>query len=141
MGTFSIWHWLIVLIALIVLASPAIVIALASPVKTLRRMPYVWRILGAVVLIFALALILNGLIGEEPDPATAALGLIALPVELAVYVLVVLWSVHRIQATGLSRWWNLILCLPFVNLLWIVVLMVIPGRAATRGGAEDAVMG
>ncbi len=116
MGTFSIWHWLIVLM---VFAGPVIPIALANKDKTLTRLPYFYRIAGGLVL---------GILSEWSDNLSVVLIVVIVCIALAMWVLEYLWSVHRAQDIGWSKWWTLLFVLPGINLIYLLVILSRPSR-------------
>ena len=120
MGTFSIWHWLIVLI---VFVGPVIPIALANKDKTLARLPYFYRILALV----AVGLLL-GILSEWSDNLGVVLIVLIVCLVLAMWVLEYLWSVHRAQDIGWSKWWTLLFVLPGINLIYLLVILFRPSR-------------
>ena len=120
MGTFSIWHWLIVLI---VFVGPVIPIALANKDKTLARLLYFYRILALV----AVGLLL-GILSEWSDNLGVVLIVLIVCLVLAMWVLEYLWSVHRAQDIGWSKWWTLLFVLPGINLIYLLVILFRPSR-------------
>jgi len=120
-GTFSIFHWLIVL--LVILGIGILPIALASKSKTLARGPYALRTIPATVVMVLIA------------AASAELDYVVL-VNLVIWVLLLLWSVHRLQDIGWSRWWCLLSFLPFLGLLFWLALLFVPGKPQDESVAE-----
>lgn len=73
-----------------------------------------------------------------PWPMTGA-GLLADVALVVLAVSTLLWSVHRVQDIGWSKWLCLLFALPLVNVgLWLILLCV-PGRE--RGGEVTAAAG
>jgi hypothetical protein len=118
MGSPSIWHWLIVL-ALALIVVP---IALASQQKMLGRKAYALRT-GPLFVAGALVSLFN------------SLQLLLAIITLVGSVFVILWSVHRTQDIGWSRWLNLLFLVPLGGIVWWIVLMAAPSRA--RGEAAN----
>jgi hypothetical protein len=121
MGSFSIWHWLIVL-AIFALV-PLVPILAASPKKTLTRKPYALRTIGVYVAMFVIGFIL-GVVGGDAGSGISFL------LNLILGILIVLWSVHRVQNIGWAKWWCLLLFVPLVGLIFWLVLLFAPGRQA-----------
>lgn len=121
MGTFSIWHWAIVLAFFALYVVPVVA---ADPSKTMARKPYALRTLGFFIAIVVVNAIAGG-IGNE----AAIIGLI-LGAPLAVFM--VLWSVHRTRDIGWSKWWCLLFLIPFVGLIFWLVLLFKPGRKGVQ---------
>ena len=118
MGTFSIWHWLIVLSVLAANVAP---IKLANKGKTLTRLPYFFRFLILVVV----AVFLKSL-GGTSDRIEIVFGILATIIVMAVFGM--LWAVHRVQDIGWSKWWSLLLLVPAANLIYLLALLLWPGR-------------
>jgi len=137
MGTFSIWHWIIVLVFIGV---PVTAIAFANGHKTLSRLPYFWRTLGVWAANLGLWFVADGLPDTASDQTMAATILVFCIVALILGVLETLWSVHRIQEIGGSKWWSLLLWVPAVNLIYIAFLIFYPGQATVEPSGEDAAM-
>jgi hypothetical protein len=112
------WHGLLALTQLAVLI---ISIACAGPNKTLTRIPYAIRTIGFFV--FAVALLLAGFIYE----ISLGGGVGIFVVVIGASALYVLWSVYRTQDIGWSRWWNLLLFIPITHLVWVIILIIMPG--------------
>ncbi len=122
MGTFSIWHWLIVLC---ILAANVVPIKIASKDKTLTRLPYFFRILILVVV----AVFLKSL-GGTSDRIEIVFGILATTIVVTVFG--TLWAVHRVQDIGWSKWWSLLLLVPPANLIYSLALLLWPGRGYGR---------
>lgn len=122
MGTFSIWHWLIVLM---VYVGPVIPIALASESKILARLPYFYRILAIFVPV-VVGLVL-GILRELSNSLGMVLIIVIVCGTLAMSVLNYLWSVHRAQDIGWSKWWTLLFVVPGINLIYFLVILFQPG--------------
>jgi hypothetical protein len=120
MNGLSIWHWGIIIVWLGLLLIP---IVSADPNKTLPRKGYVFRSIGFIALITIGSIISNAL----PGPVDSALLLVA---ALIGATLIYLWSVHRTQDIGWSRWWNLLFLMPVISLGWWIILMARPTRRA-----------
>lgn len=121
MGTFSIWHWLIVLVGFVIV--PVTTITLAKKEKSLARLPYLYRIIG----LLAAGLVIR-FVGEQTDNPGAAIPMVF--VALCVWILQYLWMVHRTQDIGWSKWWVLLTTIPLVNLVYGLVILFVPGRRA-----------
>lgn len=116
MGGLSILHWLI---AAAWISSVVIPVAAADSHKTMTRRTYLMHSLGIVALVligFGIAHVLAS------EIAYAVVSLAALVGTIFVY----LWSVHRTQDIGWSRWVNLLFLLPTVSLAWWIILMAKP---------------
>ncbi|MGD1879144.1 MAG: DUF805 domain-containing protein [Kiloniellaceae bacterium] len=127
MGNFSIWHWLI-LIAVSGVLIGAIPIAFASPVRTLSRRPYALRTLAA----FLAMLVLSSLT-KSAGGGSAFLSIIDVIVSVVLWIQIVVWSVHRVNNIGWSKWWCLLILLPLVNIVfWFVLLFKIGEQRDAR---------
>ena len=107
MDPFNIWHWVIVLG---VFAVFSVFVVAANPRKKLARKPYALRTVGLFVAILVFSAIDSG-IGRS----LAGFG----------FCFMVLWSVHRAQDIGWSKWWCLLFVTPFVvvaPIFWLVLL-------------------
>jgi uncharacterized membrane protein YhaH (DUF805 family) len=116
--TISIWHWLIVLTWF---GAPILAIAVADREKTLSRNSYVVRTLGLFVGLVVVSVIAY-LISEAIGNGISALGGLVFTIFLA------LWSSHRSQEVGWSKWWSLLLMLPVVGLIFWVILLFKPSH-------------
>ncbi len=114
MGTFSVWHWLF---TLVIVAMPLL---MASKDKRLARLPYFYRVLALISVGFILG-VLSEVTG---NPGKAELFLIG----VGLWVLHLVWAVHRTQDIGRSKWWCLLLQVPVVNLVTLLVLLLWPSR-------------
>lgn len=121
MGTFSIWHWLIVLVYFVVV--PVTAIVLAKKDKTLARLPYLYRLIAIFVV---------GMAGKFVGEQTVNLGVfvVLVCVFLFMWLLQYLWAVHRTQDIGWSKWWVLLTIIPLVNVVYIFVILFVPRRKA-----------
>ena len=127
MGNFSIWHWLI-LIAVSGVLIGAIPIAFASPVRTLSRRPYALRTLAA----FMAMLVLSSPT-KSAGGGSAFLRIIDVIVSVVLWIQIVVWSVHRVNNIGRSKWWCLLILLPLVNIVfWFVLLFKIGEQRDAR---------
>ena len=100
MGTFSVWHWLIVLI---VLLSPAIGVLNAGKVGELERGAYALRIVVLFLLGMVLTVLFPGLFQEGTREAFFA-GLVGFVYNLVALFLYSRWSVHRLRNMGWYTW-------------------------------------
>ena len=110
-------------------------IAVANKNKTLARMPYALR---AVAWLVCTPVIVEFVTSQDPQwPAFIVLAII-----FGLGVLMSLWSVHRTQDMGVSKWWCLLMGLPAINLVFILALMVVrradPPRANAGGPATPS---
>jgi hypothetical protein len=114
MASFSIWHWAIIfaLIAVIVIS-----ILAANQRKQLARKEYITRSVGV-----GAAMMIASVVNQELFELIGLIG----------GVLFILWSVHRTQHIGWSRWWNLLHAIPFVGLVWWIILMATPKRTTPQ---------
>lgn len=118
MGTFPIWHLLIVLSFL---AANVVPIKLASKDKTLTRLPFFFRFL----ILVAVVVFLKSL-GGMFDSIEIVFGVLATVIVTAVFSM--LWAVRRVQDIGWPKWWCLLLLVPGVNLIYLLALLLWPGR-------------
>ncbi len=111
--TIGVWQIVMILGAICYLVSP---IVLASGTKRLQRGGYALR----SVAIFAVFIAGSFMVDTENDVlvlAGAFGGVVGLPLHL-------IWSVHRAQDAGLSKWLNLLQLVPLVGLgVWIFLLL------------------
>ncbi len=119
MGTFSIWHWLIVLF--FILLVPLVPILAASSSKTLTRKPYALRTIGAYAAMFGIAFAF----GAGGGGLGSGLGMV---INIVISILIILWSVHRTQDIGWSKWWCLLMFVPLVGLIFWLVLLFRAGK-------------
>ena len=112
MGSFSIFHWVIVLLLFIV---PIVLIILASADKTMSRGGFAIR----VIVMFAIATVV-GLVPYGDDLLIENLVITIMGLVFALITTV--WSVHRLNEIGWSRWWALLTWVPFVNFVMLAVL-------------------
>jgi uncharacterized membrane protein YhaH (DUF805 family) len=133
MGSFSIWHWIIfVFLPIAYCATVVIPIATASPEKRITRKRYAVRI--ASVFAFVLfALIL----GRMSGAFSAVVNLSALLIAWVLAVFVYIWSVHRTQDIGWSKWLNLLMMIPVVALVWWLIIMFTPTDAAVAPSRQS----
>lgn len=124
MGSFSIWHWIILLV---VLSSPVLPIFFANETKILARKSYAIRMIPLIIIG---ALMSEVMVYVEPTLAAV----LVLLVSLVMSVLGILWSVHRNQDIGVSKWWCLLLMIPFVNIVFILVLLFTRGQSSAEAG-------
>lgn len=117
MDTISTFLVVVVGVAIAVfLAIGALPIVMADRHKTLARGPYVQRVAG-VVAAFVAAYILQRV--STTEIAGFALGAVAA-------VFLTLWSVHRCQHLGWSRWCCLLFLVPLANLGLLLLLLIKP---------------
>ena len=123
MGTFSIWHWLIV-IAVVMLVGLVPILA-ASSKKTLARKAYALRTISA----YGAMLLIGFLAGATEGEAASSLlaSGVGLLMNLTLAILALVWSVHRVQDIGWAKWWCLLLFVPLVGLIFWLVLLFKPG--------------
>ena len=113
MGSFSIWHWIILAV---VVAVPLTLIAKVGSDARLARGPFAVRFLSLTGAIFVLSLLTTIL----PQQVGFVFALLMIPVIL-IGLWSVRWSAARFQDMGLSKWLTLLYWVPFVNflvLLW-----------------------
>ncbi len=101
-------------------------IVFADPQKRLTRKSYALRSLALFAGLTVALAGAGGLAGVAGQAVLVVLG--------AIYVtghtLILLWSVHRTNDIGASKWWNLLFVVPFASLVWWIVLLVRKGRPA-----------
>jgi uncharacterized membrane protein YhaH (DUF805 family) len=115
MGSFSIWHWLIVVAYIATVVVP---VAAASYEKRISRKDYAIRVaafFGAVIVLS----VVGQMIGDTGQIVALALGYV-----FAIFIYI--WSVHRTQDIGWSRWLNLLMIVPIVALIWWLILLFTP---------------
>ena len=120
MNSISIWNSALATPVMLIL-----VIAAADGRKRLTRQDYLIRsITTLLLLVLALGISLV-LPGEGAEVLFLLFGAVAA-------VLMVLWSVHRTQDLGWSRWWNLLHMVQPAGLIWWIILM-----AKERNASND----
>ena len=127
MGAVSIWHWLLVLMFVVPFTIGVVILGIVTASKTcdLGRMAYVMRI-GAA---FSLSVLIGALMQAVLDHgsvvhAVAIIGFVASC--LASLFLYARWSVHRLRNAGWSPWLGILVVVPFVNLLTLLFLCLLP---------------
>ncbi len=123
MGAFSIWHWLIIALGVVI---PVVTIALANRDKTLTRIHYVVRTVVANAVVVVLVFVIPSFL-QSADQALV-LNIAIMIVSLIVFILLTLWSVHRLRDIRWSRWIALIMGIPLGNLILMILLCCWPGR-------------
>lgn len=98
---------------------------LADRNRTLTRGGYLFRVaVSTVALIIAIYELVRSVGAAEPvSPVfafTFVVGLVLYP------IFSMLWSVHRTQDIGWSRWLNLMFLIPGVSFGWLIALLVVP---------------
>ena len=132
MGSFGIFHFAIILVFL---AAYIVPLALANTGKRMVRKPYAMRtVIGILALVVANVIV--PLVGEG-SAALVLLGLIILG-SAALSVFLVLWSAHRAQDIGWSKWWCLLFLVPIVGLVFWFVLLFKPGKATREDTISEA---
>lgn len=119
--TNGIWQLAMLAAALSVTLLPVV---LASAAKKKDRRAYAFRTVPLMALLVAVNMFVSRLSGIGALSAVAAALVVAA-------VFHVIWSVHRTNDAGLSRWWNVLITVPVVNLFWWVYLL---GRSSAPGG-------
>lgn len=110
-----------------VLSSPVLPIFFANETKILARKSYAIRMIPLIIIG---ALMSEVMVYVEPTLAAV----LVLVVSLVMSVLGILWSVHRTQDIGVSKWWCLLLMIPFVNIVFILVLLFTRGQSSAEAG-------
>lgn len=108
----DIWQVIVVLASL---ATAVLPVMIASGQKRLPRIGFAVRTLSAMVFITTASFFFVA------NNELVALG--SLVGSIGLWVLFILWSVHRAQDAGLSRWWCVLISVPVAGLiLWAVLL-------------------
>lgn len=126
MGSFSIWHWIIVAV---VLAVPLALIASVESEARLTRRPFAVRLLG----LMGVTIVLGMLVTILPQEIGVVFGLLMIPV-LLISIWSIRWSAARFQDMGLSKWLALLYWVPFANFL-VLLCQCLAGtrvQASTR---------
>ncbi len=111
--TTGVWQLALIVGVICYLVSP---IVLANRTKRLGRRDFAIRSVG----IFAVFLVGNFMVAAE-NAAIVLTGAFGILAGLPLYLI---WSVHRAQDAGLSKWLNLIQLIPLVGLgLWVLLLV------------------
>lgn len=134
MGSLSIWHWMVVFIILM----PIIPLFMASKVQVLGRQQYFRQIFASFALTigagFAGVMIPSALDNSDAYNFIGALGMLLVFVaSIALFCFIMLWSVYRIQDVGWSRWLNLLMFIPYLNMMWVIILMCVPSKSTASG--------
>ncbi len=117
MGSFSLWHWIIVLLIIFV---PLILIDRAR--TPLARKKYTLQVLTVLGILLLLNLIV-ALLGHPP------IFMMAVSLMGAIYGFILWrWVARRCLDIGRSKWWALLLYVPFVNILTIIALFFVASR-------------
>jgi hypothetical protein len=130
MGTFSIGHFLVLLLVLFIFLTPFF---FARQKRKLSRKPLAWRyaaVLAVAVIMAVVGEVLKDM-AAQPDPAKGLILAITLAtsvIQIVFGFLTLIWSIYRTQDIGWSRWMNLVLVVPLVNLAWMTVLLFNPGK-------------
>lgn len=134
MGTFSVWHWVIVF-TLIVILAPVLGIIMAGKEREIGRLAYAFRAGGVIFLsLVAQYLVRNSF---EIDPSNSAfVGLGILAINTLFLFLLARWSVHRLSEIGISRWAALFLIVPLLNIILVLSLCFLRGKEQ-RGHLGD----
>ena len=125
-GTFDIFDWVAVLTLVLITTVP---IYMASKEKTLTRGPYFFRVLS----LFIFGNVLKGAVLEILSALDDRVDFFAIVNGISILIfwsLTVLWSVHRVQDIGCSKWWNLLI-LP-LNLIYLLLILFWPGREVEK---------
>lgn len=122
------------------LAVPVATIPLTNKNKTLSRLPYFWRLLGVWAVGLVLSLVFYEFRDRTSDQTGVVVGIIVYLGSVTLGVFETLWSVHRIQDIGQSKWWTLFLLVPVVNLIYVAVMIFCPGQEARERSPQDAAM-
>ncbi len=120
MGSFSIWHWLIVVV---VLAFPALIIALENSGALATRRKYG----AALVSTFAITVLGNYLAPLAPD--SQGVGVAVALTTLAVWIYFTRVLVQRVRDAGHPKALAYLAVLPIANLVFFAYLLF-PGSAA-----------
>lgn len=101
-------------------------VALSSRDKKLTRVRYAVRATVATLLMALLILVIPRAVqgGHKIDTITP---LFCLLVAFVVSIVLVIWSVHRLQDIGWSRWIGLVMGVPVVSFAMMVMLIAWPG--------------
>lgn len=126
----GVWELIIVLFVVFL---PVVGIATAGQVKQLQRASYALRVLGLLVFSFILSFVVEEFKGTA---ASDGIFVAALLISIVVALLWARWSAHRLNHLGRTRWWALLLLVPFVNLITIIVLCLVPGKAQAAVEAD-----
>ena len=136
MGTFSIWHAVIVLIVLAFFAIPVVAIA-RTRADDLRGRAKVWKVFGAIFLL----VVAQSIAQSALPPGQVAPILLG---SMIVGVFISYWAARtlaaRCQDLSWSRWVALVQLIPLVNLMFFIVLGTLRSRqpASAQGDAAMA---
>ena len=127
MGTFSIWHWLIVLVIyLLVIIIP---IATVRPSTRVSRKTFAIRGSVIVVALIGIGVLLGHLSPDVTSPLDPELadGLLSLA-SLVAAIPFVRWSSGRAQDAGWSKWRCLVFMVPVANIILVIQLLFVETR-------------
>lgn len=117
MGSFSLWHWIILLLIIFV---PLILIDRAR--TPLARKPFTLRVLTVLGILLVLDFI-------APFLGRPTIYMVALSLMGAIYGFILWrWVARRCLDIGRSKWWTLLLYIPMINILMIIALFFVPSR-------------
>lgn len=125
MGSFSIWHWLVILL---IIGVPLALLATLSTDSRMARGEFVKRIL-----ILIGAAIASGFLAGAIETAGAIVMLIIMIAGLWSYR----WAGARLQDMGHNKWMTLLFLIPLVNLVVLIWLCV----AGSKVEAHDLIPG
>lgn len=103
------------------LAAYLVPLAIADTSKTMPRIPYALRVIGSLAALLATGFVAGITMGEAGS-------LVAMAVCCVMVVFMVLWSAHRAQDIGWSKWSCLLYLVPLVGLIFWLLLFFWPGQ-------------
>lgn len=116
MGTFSIWHWVMVILLFV---WPAIFVATERTHKTMTRLEFICWVLG--FLLFGLAIYgLQVAIG----PGASSINIFLLIVNFGIAIALYRFIVRRCRDAGHGKTLAYVAVIPLVNLVVILYLMI-----------------
>lgn len=125
MGSFSLWHWLIVVVGV---GIPLAVIALTSAERRTSRGAYFAWLVGTLAAIAATRVAV-GQVRDVSMSGQLALGQLVL--SWVLFGFLIRAAVGRLQDAGHRRWWAMLFVVPVLNLVAYIVIGCLRPRTTT----------
>jgi uncharacterized membrane protein YhaH (DUF805 family) len=110
-----------------------------SPKGRFGRLSYIaWGVLLGVVGWVAMMVVGGGMAAMGSD-SMAAMGPMAIVVQLVLFVPTILFAIRRLHDFNASGWWSLLFIVPIVNFVFILVLLLKGGTAGANRFAAPRV--
>ena len=109
---------------LVYIVLPIAVIAMADAYTMLQRKAYAFR---TIPLLLA-GIVVNALVTVGSSGGGFGVALFSMIIGAGIVIMMFLWSVYRTQDLGWSKWWCLLILVPFVGLVYWLALLFVPRR-------------